>query len=115
MYVREVVSIFLETKVGVGARGGARYRLYEDNKGAKAPAENPLSSGRSRHIDVRWHFIRDLVRSGAVRIEHVDPEWQCADIHTQLLPFTLFKRHRRALNAGDKEQVRYFYHFEVCH
>ena len=78
--------------------------LYEDNEGAKALAENPLSSGRSKHIDVRWHFIRDLVRSGAVRIEHVDSEGQCTDILTKTFPLTLFKRHRRALmNVGDKE------------
>ena len=57
--------------------------LYEDNEGAKALAENPLSSGRSKPIDVRWHFIWDLVRSGVVRIEHVDSEWQCADILTK--------------------------------
>ena len=48
--------------------------LYEDNEGAKALARNPLSSGSSKHIDVRWHFIRGFDRSGPVRIEHVDSE-----------------------------------------
>ena len=33
----------------------------EDNKGAKTMAENPLSLGTSKHIGVRWHFIRELV------------------------------------------------------
>ncbi|CAM9971554.1 unnamed protein product, partial [Sphacelaria rigidula] len=52
----------------------------------------------------RWHFIRDLLRAGAVRIVHVDSEWQHADILTKPLPITLFKRHRRALtNIGDSE------------
>ncbi|CAM9308868.1 unnamed protein product [Sphacelaria rigidula] len=78
--------------------------LYEDNEGAKALADNPLSSGRSKHIDVRWHLIRDLVRTGAVRIVHVDSEWQHADIFTKPLPYTLFNRHRRALMiTGDSE------------
>ena len=31
--------------------------LMEDNEGSKAKAENPLSSGGSKHIDVRWYFI----------------------------------------------------------
>ncbi|CAM9757375.1 unnamed protein product, partial [Sphacelaria rigidula] len=40
--------------------------LYEDNDEAKALAENPLSSERSKHIDVRYHFIRELVGVGKV-------------------------------------------------
>ena len=35
--------------------------LMEDNDGAKAMADNPLSLGRSKHMDVRWNFIRELV------------------------------------------------------
>ena len=36
--------------------------VLEDNKGAIALAENPLSSSRSKHIDVRHHFLRNLPR-----------------------------------------------------
>ena len=32
--------------------------MYEDNEGAKALAENPQGSHRSKHIDVRFHFLR---------------------------------------------------------
>ena len=35
--------------------------LFEDNQGAIAIAENPISGGRTKHIDVRHHFIRKLV------------------------------------------------------
>ena len=35
--------------------------LFEDNQGAIAIAENPISGGRTKHIDVRYHFIRKLV------------------------------------------------------
>ena len=103
MYVREVGSI-LKPRLVLGREVEYDIVLYEDNERAKALAENPLSSGRSKHIDVRWHFLWDLVRFGAVRIEHVDSEWQCAEILTKPLPLTLFERHRRALmNVGDKE------------
>ncbi|CAN0010261.1 unnamed protein product, partial [Sphacelaria rigidula] len=102
-FVRSVLS-FLRPRVVLGRVEEYDIVLYEDNEGAKALADNPLSSGRSKHIDVRWHFIRDLVRTGAVKIVHVDSEWQHADILTKPLPFTLFNRHRRALmNTGDKE------------
>ena len=35
--------------------------LFEDSQGAIAIAENPISGGRPKHIDVRYHFIRKLV------------------------------------------------------
>ena len=74
-----------------------KIELLEDNEGLKATAENPLSSGRSKHIDVRWHFLRDLVESGDAKIVHVASEWQHADVLTKALPATLFKRQRAAL------------------
>ena len=71
--------------------------LMEDNEGAKAMAENPHSSGRSKHIDVRWHFIRELVEKKEQKVVHVALEWQHADILTKALGVKLFKRNRKAL------------------
>ena len=71
--------------------------LMEDNEGAKATVEFPLSSGRSKHIDVRWHFIRGLVEKKELKVVHVASEWQHADILTKALHVKLFKRHRKAL------------------
>ena len=72
--------------------------LMEDNEGAKAMAGNPLSSGRSKHIDIRWHFIRELVEKKELKVVHVASEWQYADLLTKkALHVKLFKRHRKAL------------------
>ena len=57
--------------------------LMEGNEGAKAMAENPLSSGRSKHIDVRWNFIRELVEKKELKVVHIASEWQHADILTK--------------------------------
>ena len=43
---------------------GASVKVLEDNQGAKALIKDPLSSAMSKHIDVRFHFIRDLFRTG---------------------------------------------------
>ena len=51
-----------------------RNHLMEDNEGAKAIAENPLSSDRNKHIDVRWHFIRKLVEKKELKVVHVESE-----------------------------------------
>ena len=42
---------------------GVRIKVAEDNQGAKASIETPLRSARSKHIDVRFHFIRDLFKT----------------------------------------------------
>ena len=54
--------------------------LMEDNERAKTMAENPLSSGRSKHIDVRWHFIHELVEKKELKVVQVASEWQHANI-----------------------------------
>ena len=45
--------------------------VFSDNEGAKGIADNPSSASRSKHIDVKLHFIRGLVRAGEVRVLHV--------------------------------------------
>ncbi|CAB1109885.1 unnamed protein product [Ectocarpus sp. CCAP 1310/34] len=57
-------------------------QVREDNEGATALAENPHSSGNSKHIDVRHHFFRILTEEGVLAISHVSSEGQHADILT---------------------------------
>ena len=83
-------------RVRSACRGGL-ITLMEDNEGAKATTENPLGSGRSKYIDVRWHFIRELVEKKELKLVHVASEWQHADILTKALHVKLFKWHRKAL------------------
>ena len=66
--------------------------LMEDSEGAKAMAKNSLSSGRSKHIDVRWPFIRKLVEKKELKVVYGSSEWQHADILTKALHVTLFHR-----------------------
>ena len=51
----------------------------EDNEGAKEMAENPLSSGKNKHIVVRWHCILELVGKNELIVVPVASEWQHAD------------------------------------
>ena len=64
---------------------GASIKVLGDNHGAKALIENPLSSARSKHIDVRYHFIRDLFRTRKLSVEYVASVEQHADILTKAL------------------------------
>ena len=60
-------------------------------------AENPLSSARSKHIDVRFPFVRELLRAKKIDIQFVASEEQHADILTKSFAATPFKYHRRFL------------------
>ena len=71
--------------------------LFEDNQGAIAVAENPISGGRTKHIDVRYHFIRELVKHKVITIKYTDSRNQHADILTKAIGAERFVRHRRFL------------------
>ena len=49
---------------------GASVKVLEDNQETKALIENPLSSARSKYIDVRFHFIRELFKARKILVEY---------------------------------------------
>ena len=69
-------------------------KVFVDNDGAISLANNPLSSARTKHIDVRFHFIRELTRSKTISVEYVPTKEQRADILTKALTGAIFKEHR---------------------
>ena len=77
--------------------GGSCVRIFEDNQGAIALAENPLNCARSKHIDVRFDFVGELLRAKKIGMQFVASEEQHADILTKYLAATPFKYHRRFL------------------
>ncbi|GKE68931.1 hypothetical protein Tco_1527003 [Tanacetum coccineum] len=60
--------------------------LYRDNKSAIALCCNNVQHSRSKHIDVRCHFIKEQVEKGVVELYFVRTEYQLADIFTKTLP-----------------------------
>lgn len=75
--------------------------LYEDNQGCIQVASNPETK-RSKHIDVRYHFLRELVWNGRVALKKIASENQLADGLTKALGNIKFNRYQRAigLNCG---------------
>jgi hypothetical protein len=56
--------------------------IYEDNQGAMALAMNVGYQARTKHIDIRYHFIREKVASGEVELVYVESKNQLADYPT---------------------------------
>ncbi|GKE10247.1 hypothetical protein Tco_1413798 [Tanacetum coccineum] len=65
--------------------------LYCDNKSAIALCCNNVQHSRSKHIDIRHHFIRDQVENGMVELYFVTTDYQLADIFTKALPRERFE------------------------
>lgn len=57
--------------------------MYGDNQGAIALSKNPVNRSRSKHIDVKYHFIRDAVSEGRIHIVYCPTEDMVADILTK--------------------------------
>jgi hypothetical protein len=69
-----------------------------DNNGSIAMARNPQFHQRSKHIEIRWHFIRDLISKNIISIEECrDPE-QTANVLTK--PLTRFKHNKHIAKMG---------------
>ena len=52
---------------------------------------------RTKHIGLRYHYVRDLVRAGCVRFQHQDTQEQPADLLTKLLPEPAHTKHAEVL------------------
>nr|GEU85668.1 hypothetical protein [Tanacetum cinerariifolium] len=59
--------------------------MYCDNKSAIALCCNNVKHSRSKHIDIRFHFIKEQVENGVVELYFVNTEYQLADIFTKAL------------------------------
>ena len=46
--------------------------IYEDNQGCMAMAHNPISHKRMKHIDIRYHYLREVVQDGVIEIQYSD-------------------------------------------
>ena len=76
-----------------------------DNESAIRLTNNPVSHSRTKHIDIRHHFLRDHETKGDIEIRHVSTEKQLADIFTKPLDESRFCALRSELNILDSRNV----------
>ncbi|GKD98584.1 hypothetical protein Tco_1382481 [Tanacetum coccineum] len=59
--------------------------MYCDNKSAITLCCNNVQHSRSKHIDIRFHFIKEKVENGVLELYFVNTEYQLADIFTKAI------------------------------
>jgi hypothetical protein len=77
--------------------------LLCDNESAIRMADNPVEHNRTKHIDIRYHFLRDHQQKGDIEIAYVSTHNQLADIFTKPLDEKIFSKLRNELNIIDSQ------------
>ena len=73
--------------------------VYTDNTGAIDLLYNWTTAGRTRHIDIRHHFMRGFAEEGIFELKHVMSKFNRSDMMTKNLPEELYKSHSASLPA----------------
>jgi hypothetical protein len=79
--------------------------LLCDNESAIRMVDNPVEHSRTKHIDIRHHFLRDHQQKGDIEVYHISTENQLADIFTKLLDEKTFSRLSSELNVLDSRNL----------
>jgi hypothetical protein len=70
-----------------------------DNSSTIKLSKNPVMHGRSKHIDIRFHFLRNLSSEGSIELVHCASKDQLADVMTKALNLPLFEKFRKQLGV----------------
>ena len=71
--------------------------IYEDNQGCIAMSYNPVDHRRSKHIHVRYHFLRELIQANELTVQYCPTQEMIADILNKPLPGPQFSYLRSKL------------------
>jgi hypothetical protein len=71
--------------------------ILSNNEGYIALAKDPIAHGRTKHIEVRYYYIRDLIAYSKATVVYCSTENMLADVLTKPLPLAAFKRYIQGL------------------
>ena len=90
-------------KLGVEEKTGTV--IMCENSSTIQLSKNPVFHGKRKHIDVRFHFLRDLVNDGVVELSYCNSQDQIADIMTKPLNLKQFEKLRGILGVTEVTKV----------
>ena len=87
------------------SRGAITMKI--DSMSAINLAKNLIAHGRSKHIEMRFHYLREQVAEGKMNVEHCKIENQTADIMTKGVQVEVFRRLRAMMNVDSLDTMNY--------
>ena len=76
----------------IGFPETANIKIYCDSNSARKLAENPVYHNRTKHIDVRHHYVREALDLGILTVEHVSTTEMASDMLTKSVPAPKLKK-----------------------
>ncbi|CAI7810157.1 unnamed protein product [Closterium sp. NIES-54] len=70
----------------MGAEQEGPTPLFSDSEAAIGMANSPILNGLNKHMKIKWHWVRQMVKEGIVELHHVKASKQAADFLTKRLP-----------------------------
>ncbi|KAL0344258.1 UNVERIFIED_CONTAM: Retrovirus-related Pol polyprotein from transposon TNT 1-94 [Sesamum angustifolium] len=86
----------------IGEKQEEPTRIYCDNKSAIAITKNPVQHSRTKHIDIKYHSLREATTRGEIELKYCSTEEQLADIFTKALPRNKFEELRMKIGVCHK-------------
>ena len=83
--------------------------IREDNQSAIAYSRNALVSEKTKHIGLKWHFLKNHVEQGTIRLRYLPIDQMVVDMFTKPLPRPALTRHLSA-TLGDAKPMQRFPH-----
>jgi hypothetical protein len=87
----------------LGFKTSKPIKIYEDNQSCIKLSNNPELHGRSKHIDIRYHFVQEKVQRNVFKIVYCKTQEMRADIFTKALSKIQFRALRATLGLQAKE------------
>lgn len=79
--------------------------IFYDNTSAINISKNPILHSRTKHFELKYHFLREKVQNKEIALEHVSSKEKLADIFTKPLPKTTFVHLRGELGVLPLQEV----------
>ena len=73
--------------------------VYIDNHSCVKLSKNPVFHDKSKHIEIKYHYIMNMAQKGAVKLQYVATEEQIADVLTKPLARLKFEYFREKLGV----------------
>jgi hypothetical protein len=81
--------------------------IWEDSQSAIAYSQNAFINEKTEQIGVKWHFLKNHVEQGTIKLRYFRTHQMAADMCTEPLPRHAVTRHRSAILGGQDPMQRF--------